>query len=380
MTRILKLGFIGGGINSAVGTTHFIASQMDGRFKVEAGCFSRHEEINRATSEQWNIPPERRYSRFSDLLDKETDRLDAIVVLTPTPKHCEPVIQALQHNYAVICEKALATSSADARLIQQVQKEQNGFLAVTYNYTGYPMLRELRHLIEQNQLGLITQIHIEMPQEGFSRLNREGLPLVPQEWRLQDAELPTLYLDLGVHIHNILDFLTSEHPQKLVAIQSSQGRFRQVIDNMICIARYTNNMECNIWFSKSALGYRNGLRVRVFGEEGSLEWHQMEPEYLTYHDNKGHTMLVDRASVDVGLAQLSRYNRFKSGHPAGFLEAFANLYSDIADSLDSYQTFKLQKPSPYVFTVGHALEGLIMLEAIAQSAKDHCWKSVDVTE
>jgi predicted dehydrogenase len=378
MGKKFKLGFIGGGLNSAVGATHFIASQMDGRFQVSAGCFSRHNDVNTQTSERWYIPHERRYDQFQDLLEHEVDCLDAIVVLTPTPDHVEPVIQALKLGYPVICEKALAASSGEAQLIKKVQAEHNGFLAVTYNYTGYPMLRELKYLIQQGKLGLIEQIHIEMPQEGFSRLNREGKPVIPQQWRLHDAELPTLSLDLGVHVHNIVDFLTGEKPLELVAMQSSQGRFRQVVDNTMCIARYTSNLECNIWFSKSALGYRNGLRVRVFGEEGSVEWYQMEPEFLTYYDNQGHQMIIDRASVDVELAHLPRYNRFKSGHPAGFLEAFANLYWDIADSLDYYQKKHLQKNSEYVFTVEHALEGLVILEAIAQSSKEHCWKSVNI--
>jgi len=377
MTKTFKIGFIGGGINSAVGTTHFIASQMDGRFKVEAGCFSRHEEINIQTSERWGIVPERRYPHFSDLLEGETDRLDAIVVLTPTPDHVEPVTQALRKGYAVICEKTLASSSTDALLIQQVQKEQNQFLAVTYNYTGYPMLRELRHLINRGQLGSIKQIHVEMPQEGYLRLNREGMPMAPQQWRLHDAALPTLSLDLGGHVHSIVDFITGEKPLELVAIQSTQGRFSHVIDNMICIARYTNDLECSIWYSKSALGYRNGLRVRVFGENGSAEWHQMEPEFLIYHDNKGHKMILDRASIEVGVAHLARYNRFKSGHPAGFLEAFGNLYWDIAESLDAFQTTGIQTAAEYVFTTRHALEGLLMFESIAQSSKEHCWVTVN---
>ncbi|WP_417377754.1 Gfo/Idh/MocA family protein [Gimesia sp.] len=379
MTDIFKLGFIGGGLNSAVGTTHFIASQMDGHFKVEAGCFSRNPDINRQTAERWGISPERKYSSFTDLLDQETGSLDAIVVLTPTPDHVEPVTQALKKGYAVICEKSLTSITADALTIQGVQKTHNGFLAVTYNYTGYPMLRELKYQIENNQFGLIQQIHIEMPQEGYSRLNRDGNPMVPQQWRLHDAELPTLSLDLGGHVHNIVDFISGEKPLELVALQSSQGRFSQVIDNSLCIARYSNDLTCNIWFSKSALGYRNGLRIRVFGETGSAEWHQMEPEFLICHDNRGHKMILDRASVDVGVAHLPRYNRFKSGHPAGFLEAFGNLYCDIADSLDIFKSTGSQKACEYVFESHHALEGLIMFDAMTYSSKNLTWTTINRT-
>jgi len=379
MTKALHLGFMGGGINSAAGSSHFIASQMDERFSVQAGCFSRKMDVNTETSEQWGILPERRYNNLTDLLAQEKDNLDAIVVLTPTPAHAEMVIQCLTQGYPVICEKALGISSAEARLIQQVQREKQGFLAVTYNYTGYPMLRELKHMVQQGRLGRVEQIHIEMPQEGFARLNRMGEPMVPQQWRLQDADLPTISLDLGVHLHHIVDFLTGEKPNKLVAVQTSQGRFRQVIDNTMCIARYTNFLECSIWFSKAALGYRNGLRVRVFGENGSAEWFQMNPEFLIHHDNMGRKSIIDRGSVDVEITNHQRYNRFKSGHPAGFLEAFANLYWDIADSLESYRETGIQANTDYVFTTQHALEGLIMLEAMEQSSRERCWKSINIT-
>ncbi|MBV1931825.1 MAG: Gfo/Idh/MocA family oxidoreductase [Porticoccaceae bacterium] len=378
MTKAINLGFVGGGINSAVGSTHFIAAQMDGRFKVRAGCFSTKTDVNIETAEQWGILPDQRYDNFLELLKGEKNNIDAIVVLTPTPCHTEMVAQALTHGYPVICEKALACSSADAMLIQEVQQQQQGFLAVTYNYTGYPMLRELKNMIRQEQLGKVTQIHIEMPQEGFARFNSDGRPMKPQDWRLQDQKLPTIALDLGVHLHHIVDFLTTEKPLELVATQSSHGHFKQIVDNTMCIARYTNSLECSFWYSKAALGYRNGLRVRVFGENGSAEWYQMDPELLTHHDIMGHKTIIDRASVGIEIAHSHRYNRFKSGHPAGFIEAFANLYWDIADSLEQHLQTGVQAASDYVFTAQHALEGMVMLEAIARSSGERCWEPVTI--
>ena len=378
MNKTLQLGFIGGGINSAVGATHFIASQMDGKFKVQSGCFSRHSDINEQTAEQWCIPAERCYPNFEELVQAEKDRIDAIVVLTPIPSHTDLVVQALNLGYPVICEKALANSTAEVEVIRKAQVAHRGYLAVTYNYTGYPMLRELKHRIANGDLGRVEQVHIEMPQEGYSRLNRNNEPMVPQQWRLQDAEIPTLSLDLGVHLHYIIDFLTGAKPQELVAVQTTQGRFQQVVDTSMCIARYSNAIECSIWFSKAALGYRNGLRVRVFGENGSAEWHQMEPELLVFNDNKGHKLIVDRASVDVDLTNQPRYNRFKSGHPAGFIEAFANCYQDIAESLHAFKKTGVQQNSDFVFNTDHAYEGLVMMEAMAQSSNEKCWKTVSL--
>ena len=371
----LRLGFIGGGVNSAVGTTHFIAAQMDRRFRVEAGCFSRHADVNIETATHWGIAEERRHDSWQALLERERRRLDAVVVLTPTPEHTAPVLAALAAGFPVICEKALAGSSAEAALIGQRVADTGGFLAVTYNYTGYPMLRELRAMIARGAFGRVEQIHVEMPQEGFARLNRDGEPMVPQQWRLRDGQVPTISLDLGVHVHHLVDFLTGEKPVDVVAMQSSLGRFRQVVDNTMALVRYSNALEGSFWFSKAALGHRNGLRVRLYGEIAAAEWFQMEPEVLTFCDNRGHRTVFDRANVDVELAQRPRYNRFKSGHPAGFLEAFANLYDDIAQSLVNRRETG-QGVSDYVFTARHAWEGLCLLEAMASSAAERRWTAV----
>lgn len=376
-TRPLRLGFIGGGINSAVGTTHFIAAQMDGLFRVEVGCFSRHKERNEQTANKWGIPSDRLYPTWDAMLDREQGRLDALVVLTPTPEHRLPVLAALRAGFAVICEKALVATSQEAEEIEETVRQTGGFLCVTYNYTGYPMVRELRQMIQLGRLGRIEQIHIEMPQEGFARLDREGQPIVPQQWRLQDGAVPTISLDLGVHIHHMVDFLTGEKPRELVASQSTLGRFREVVDNTMALVRYTNGLEGSFWFSKAALGHRNGLRVRVYGEEGSAEWFQMDPEVLFFYNNRGRQTRIDRADVEVQLAQLDRYNRFKSGHPAGFLEAFANLYADIASRLGEHMDME-QSSADYVFSARHAREGLVMLEALNRSAHEHRWVEMDV--
>jgi len=224
-------------------------------------------------------------------------------------------------------------------------------------------------MIREGNLGKIEQVHIEMPQESFARLDKNGNPQKPQDWRLHDKELPTLSLDLGTHTHDVTKFLTGESPIELVAIQNSFGSFRDVIDNSIAISNYTNNIVSNIWFSKAALGHRNGLRVRVYGEIGSAEWYQLDPENLYFNDNKGHKLLIDRASVDVNVTTESRYNRFKAGHPSGFIEAFANYYMDIADLILGISN----NENRYVFGIDDALEGLKMLELMTSSSKNKKW-------
>ncbi|MBM3512524.1 MAG: Gfo/Idh/MocA family oxidoreductase [Alphaproteobacteria bacterium] len=380
MTRVLRLGFIGGGLNSAVGTTHFVAAQMDARFRVESGCFSRHADVNTATGQKWGIAADRVYPSSEAFLTGERGRIDAVAVLTPTPDHINAIVPAITAGLPVICEKALASTIADARIIRDTLSLKRGFLAVTYNYTGYPMLRELRALIQGGRFGAIEQIHVEMPQEGFARLDKNGNPIVPQKWRLKDGDIPTIALDLGVHVHNVIAYLTDAKPLEIAAMFSQQGQFQGIVDNVMCMARYSNAIESNIWFSKAALGYRNGLRVRVFGKTGAAEWFQMEPEFLICHDNSGRTTKLERGGIETDTANQARYNRFKSGHPSGFLEAFANLYVDTAGALDDYIKTGRQARIDHVFGVHDAMEGLAMLEAMKHSATKKGWVSVAAEE
>lgn len=373
--QALQLGFIGGGLNSAIGMTHKIAAQMDGRWRLEAGCFSLNSEVNVQTAQAYGVDRQRLYSNWRDLLKAEKDSLDAVVVLTPTPSHVEVIIPAIEAGYAVLSEKALASSSSDAGRIRRAVERRNTFLAVTYNYTGYPMLRELKRMIQDGQLGKLNQILLEMPQEGYIRRNQRGEPQVPQAWRLKDDALPTISLDLGVHLHHLTQFLSQQRPLELVATQDTFGAFPQVIDNTMCIARYSGGLVCQIWYSKSALGHRNGLQVRVYGDKGSAQWYQMQPEFLNCTDSQGKRFVIDRASQEAEISSQQRYTRFKAGHPAGFIEAFANHYYDLADSLTEFKKSG-RHSSPWVFNVQQAEEGLLMLEAISRSARSRSWEAV----
>jgi len=372
MSNKLKLGFIGGGINSAVGRTHKIAAEMDSRFEVVCGAFSRHIDVNTKTGNEYGITPERVYNSWVDLLQKEKGKIDAVVILTPTPTHTEIIIEAIKQGYPVICEKALTNSLLDANEIAKVVESQNGFLVVTYNYTGYPMVRELKHMIKNDVLGKIQQVHIEMPQEGFLRITPDGKAQIPQQWRLEDGEIPTVSLDLGVHLHNMVDFLIAEKPIRLVALQNNYGNFSGIIDNVQCIAEYTNKVTCNFWYGKTALGQSNGLKVRIFGEKGSVEWLQLHPEEFVYCDNMGNRHKIDKGSASLQIASQDRYSRFKAGHPAGFIEAFANYYCDIVSSLTEYKTNKKQN-SDLIFTVYDACESLKLTHAIQKSDLDKTW-------
>ena len=372
-TKKLKLAFIGGGINSAIGATHQMASLMDSRFEIVAGCFSRNSEINRKTAQKYHI--DNYYLDYTELLEKKKNSIDAIVVLTPTNSHTKIILDIIKFDIPIICEKTLTGSLQEIISIKENMNDRS-FLVTTYNYTGYPMLRELKDMISIGKLGKIIQINIQMPQESFIRLDKNGNIAKPQQWRLEDGNIPTVSLDLGTHLSNMIFFLTKKRPLEVIAMENSFGYY-DVVDNVNCMIRYSDNIDCQLWYSKSAIGHKNGLKVEVYGDRGSLAWYQMNPEFLEFNDNLGRNIILDRSSRDINIANQERYNRFKSGHPAGFIEAFANHYSDIYSALLAYKENKSYK-NEYIFDIDSSIEGMTLMEAIQKSIKSKKWEKIDV--
>ena len=367
------MAFIGGAPDSAVGYAHFVASHMDGLWDLQAGAFSRREDVNRRAAETFGVSQERTYRNLEQLLDVERENLDAVVILTPTPLHAEMTLTCLNAGMPVICEKSLSQTSAEAKKIQRVCDQNRGFLAVVYNYSGYPMVREMRQMIRDGVLGEIIHFQVEMPQEGFIRINEHGDKLMPQDWRLEDGSTPTIHLDLAVHLHELIHYLMGLTPLEVVADQSSNGWF-DVIDNVICLCRYTRNVQGQVWFSKSALGHRNGLRLRVFGSKASAEWVQLNPEEIQISHVDGRKETFDRAS-NAKVCAAKRYTRFKAGHPAGFNEALANIYVDLHATLSRYRETGRQE-SDEVFGASLSVEGMKWLEAMVRSYQSGRWEKI----
>ena len=361
---MIPLVFIGGGINSAVGRAHYAACRMDGKFELIAGCFSRDLGVGAGTMVEYHA--RKTFSSPERAIDYAVINNAVVVVLTPTPDHFSIVQQCQERHIAVICEKSLAATAEQTAALCKTAVENKSFLAVTYTYTGYPMLRELRELISTGSLGKIVSVQAEMPQEGYLR---NGVN--PQFWRREDGQIPAVHLDLGTHLHHLIWYLTGSTPVRLVAQQAGLGNFG-VIDDVSAIVRYSapGNREhefvANVWFGKAALGCRNGLRIHIYGTEAAAEWIQTNPEELTLATTDGHRIVMDRADSACLVANQPRYQRFKAGHPAGYVEALANVYADLHDDL---LTGTVRKE--YGASVAH--NGLLMMADIVKSAKERRW-------
>lgn len=371
----IEVAFIGGGLNSAVGYVHFSACNIDNRFKVVAGAFSRHEYTNRDTADYWGVEPNRTYSTWQDLIKAEMGKVDAFVVLTPTPDHLPILLELLENRLPVICEKAMVSSVSDIEKLKKVYDPELNFLAVTFNYSGYAMVRELRSRVQQGALGKIQKIHIEMPQEGFRRPpDIAGKASKPQAWRLHDGDVPTICLDLGVHLHHLSSFLLGEEPIALIASMSNHSEYDGLIDDVQLMLEYPNGVTGSMWMSKTAIGNRNGLKIRLFGDLGSATWYQLNPDELTLAYNDGRIEILDRAG-QCDYAGAFRYNRMKPGHPTGFVEAFANLYSDIADEFHHFKNGSCYR-SGYVFGLEHAADGIALFDKAKKSHLQKSWVNI----
>jgi predicted dehydrogenase len=365
----LRTAFIGGGHNSAVGNCHRIALEMDKRFKLVAGVFSLNLKDNFKTGVIHGIEKDRIYKSIAALVANEKNHIDCIVVLTPQPSHFENLKQVLKSGIPIICEKTMVSNSKEARVIADLCKNKNLFLEVINNYTGYPMVREFRNLIKTGTIGSIHSINFEMPQEGFSRKTFKGKPIMPQSWRLQDGKLPTIYLDLGIHLQMLSYYLLGKLPRQVIANESSKGNFKNIIDDVHCLLKFEKNISGHIWFSKSALGYKNGLKLKVFGSKGSIQWLQNNPEKLLISDNHGLTKIIERGSDENKIANRQEYQRFKAGHPAGFIEAFANNYFSIANNIIDYRKKrKLPENNPEL-----NIKVLQIMERMHMSSRKKVW-------
>ena len=370
----LKVAFIGGGLNSAVGHAHYTAINLDRSFDLIAGCFSRNKDINFNTAKYYNVSKNRVYVDLDNLIEKEKGRIDAVIILTPQDQHFSQVLKCIRSGIPVVCEKSLATSVEETAKIKSTLKQHNGFLAVIYNYLGYPIIRELKNMICHGEFGKINHVQIEMPLESFIRVKNNGQPVVPQDWRLKDNNVPTISLDLGVHLHMLVKYLIDEIPINVVAKCECLGNFN-VVDNINCLIEYSNNITCNMWYSKIAAGSRNGMKIRIYGKEGSAEWIQESPETLNLADANGKRCIIDRGNDEVQVCNQSRYTRFKVGHPAGYVEAFANYYKDIEKTLKHYienGTINFVD----CFGIEEASEGIRLLNAIQCSSKSKSWEKI----
>ncbi len=337
----LKYGMIGGGKGAFIGDVHRKAIAMDGKAALEAGCFSQSYASTLETGEFLGLDRDRLYKTFEDMLvaeGKRKDKIDFVVIATPNSTHYPIAKLAMENGIHVVCEKPLTTNSRDAADLARLVKEKNILFCVTYAYTGYPIVKHMRGLVRNGDLGEIRFVSGEYPQDWLATL-LEKTGQKQAAWRTDPnlAGASNCVGDIGSHIENMVSYVTELKIRSLLARLDHFGAGRPLDDNASILLNFEGGARGIYWSSQIAVGHDNGFRVRIYGTKAGMEWAQENPNYLrvSYIDKPSEILSRGRDKMHPRAQALSR---IPSGHPEGYFEAFANIYSTYITALSKLKS------------------------------------------
>ena len=374
LNRRIRLGMVGGGHGAFIGAVHRIAARLDDRYELVAGALSSKPDVARASAEELFIAPDRSYDSFDAMAKQEAardDGIDVCAIVTPNHLHFPAAMAMLDAGIHVICDKPLCLTVEEAETLAAKVKETGLLFALTHNYTAYPMVREARQMVADGKLGDIRVVQVEYPQ-GWMATRVEDTDNKQASWRADPAKagMGGALGDIGTHAHNLAGFVSGLEISELCADVDAIVEGRKLDDNVQILLRYNNGARGMLWASQVAIGHENGLKLRVYGDKGGIEWEQEHPNHLHFRPLDGRPELLTRGGAGIGAEGL-RGVRVPPGHPEGYLEGFANLYSDFADQLTAY--FGGTSPDPAALLVPgiqEGLKGMQFVEAVVRSGKD----------
>ncbi|MDE3175257.1 MAG: Gfo/Idh/MocA family oxidoreductase [Pseudomonadota bacterium] len=370
---------VGGGEGAYIGNIHRLASRLDGAWQLVAGAFDVDPARGRAFALSQGIEAARSYGTYQELIagEKERDdRVDAVAICTPNFTHY-PIARALiDAGFDVICEKPLTATLEDAVALERLARESGRFVGVTYTYSGYPMVHEARVRVARGEIGAVRTVQVEYPLEWMSTaIEKQGN--AQAAWRTDPKKNGRggSIGDIGTHAYHLAGFVTGLKLEALTADLATFVAGRALDDNAHVMMRYEGGARGLLWSSQVALGNSNGVRLRVFGEKGSLQWFQEQPNELVYAPLDGRVQTIKRGADDLSEDAKARI-RTPPGHPEGYLEAFANLYAGFAEAIRARR--ERREPGPIGRNAPLAydgLKGVAFVEAVVDSheASDQPW-------
>jgi predicted dehydrogenase len=382
--RPLRLAVIGGGPGSFIGAMHRTAARLDGRYQLVAGVVSTDAERSRKAAISMGIDPSRAYADAISMLDTESGREDGaevVAIMTPNDSHHRFAMAALDRGLDVICDKPMTNTLDEALDIVDKVAATGLVFCLTHNYTGYPMVRQARALVEGGQLGEIRLVQVEYVQGGkANELDPDPATGVP--WRYDPVRGgPSLVMgDVGSHAHNLVRFVSGLEVTEVAAQIGHVVPQRPVDDYGSAMLRFDNSARGSFWVTQTAAGVENSLAIRVSGTKGSLEWHQERPTRLTFKPIDG-PVRVYTPNGPGSLPASIRACRIVAGHPEGFHEAFANVYSDAAEAIAARRSGR--SPDPLALWFPNELDGAIGVKfidaAVASSNANGVWTDARLT-
>jgi predicted dehydrogenase len=379
--RRVRLGMVGGGVDSVIGATHRLAFRADGLYDLTAGAMSIDPALAIATGRADLLQPERIYIDYAEMARRESEREDgveAVVIATPPATHLKIAETFLGHGIDVICEKPMTRTAAEAERLLQCVKSSKQLLLLTHCYTGYPMVREARALVRSGSLGEVKLI------DGEFASGERGVAVEPEDpaerhWRFKRESMgPAVVLgEVGTHVHNLAAFVSGAEVTGVSALLQTLAARREVYDNAFLTVKMSNGASGRLWSSFVAAGNQHGLSLRVFGAEAGLLWRQEDPEVLWLRTIDGETRVLTRGQTGLSDASIAA-TRFRVGHPEGYALAFANLYRDFAAALAARALG--EDPDPFLAQLPGVMDGLQTLRLMEAAQRSHeqgsAWEEV----
>ena len=369
--RRLRLGMVGGGPGAFIGAVHRIAARLDDRYELVAAALSSNAERGLAAARELHIS--RAYRSFEEMASSESKRPDGIEVVsivTPNHLHYAPAKAFLEAGIDVICDKPLTTTLADALDLAEIVKRTGLVFGLTHNYTGHPMVRQAREMVAAGELGALRIVQVEYAQDWLSTpVEKTGHKQA--EWRTDPARSgPGGSLgDIGTHAFNLACFVTGVACEQVAADVTTFVPGRRLDDNVQVMLRFSKGVKGGLWASQVAPGNENNLRLRVFGEKAGLEWRQEDPNELRFTPLGQPQRTIRRGGAATGRAA-AHATRVPSGHPEGYLEAFAQLYSDLAEQVTARREKRTPDPdSLLVPGISDGVDGVRFVNAVLESSR-----------
>ncbi len=367
----IRLGMIGGGQGAFIGAVHRIAARLDGHYELVAGALSSDPARARASGLELGLAEERSYESWQALLGGEAARLDGmevVAIVTPNHLHHAPAKEALEAGFHVICDKPLATSVKEAQDLAETVARTGRLFCLTHNYTGYPLIRQARAMVQAGLLGRIRVVQMEYPQDWLTeRLEASGQKQAA--WRTDPARSGAggCIGDIGTHAYNLGAFVSGLETEALLAELTTFVEGRVLDDNAQVLLRYRGGARGMLWASQVAPGNENALKLRVYGEKGGLSWSQEEPNRLWHSPFGEPTRLVTRGGVGSD-ASAGRMTRTPPGHPEGYLEGFANIYAEMAAAIRATRSGSPPDPAVTFPGVAEGVAGMAFIAAAVRSS------------
>lgn len=334
--RRLRLGLVGGGRDSVIGRTHLVAMRVDGLYDLVAGVLSVDPAVARQSAKAELIADDRIYSSFAEMAERESarpDPIDVVAIATPPQLHFPVATAFLERGIDVICEKPMTRDLTEARALARIAETHDRLFCLTHCYTGYPMVRQARAMVQAGELGRIRLVEAELA-AGDPGVSLEPEDPARRHWRFREASMGKAAIlgEVASHAHHIAIYVTGLRIVQVSAELTTFVERREVYDNSYVTARFDNGARGRIWGSYVAAGNDHGLWFRIYGERGGLTWVQEDPEVLLFKPIGKPAVRLARGYDDLA-ADARAATRFRPGHPEGYALAFANLYSDFARAI-----------------------------------------------